>query len=427
MDHEYLPKALALLEGVRNTAADEALVAALPELTGESHRRALDLLVLRRNDLALRDLVGRFRIVGGTTQEGLVARVRDLFSPVRMAATSEDFDDRAGAIELIVRSGTAELAYLMADALRGSCPKTRAVAAAGLHYMVDQALSRTEAPAGALRASHELDLLAEALRTGVAAWEIHHQPKVIEAALWMSDRLMPAILAGLDNPRARLSGVLCDLVKTARDTRRARFVVSALGLPALCQAAADAIGRARDPDYIRALLAEGWLLDDAEVRRGCRWIRGADWLHTNSDSLLALSEKEAHEAVRLLIASGGSREAKSARFRELLDSGDDHLRTAIVWHLVQDSGVGSDELLKTAAQRGSGVAARIASRELHRRRIDAKPAEAVDGGSPTRRAFAHLWDQYEKLKPEDGTRLLAIVGGGHGVAGAGQAGQRESP
>ncbi len=417
---DSIPAAFALLPRLDNAAADTALVEILPELRGRAQATAFDLLVRRGDAARLAPVLGRFDALDESLQTLIVSRARGLFAAVRTAIGSSKVEQRTGAIEVIVRSDTSELAYLLADALRVQCPRTRALAAEGLHRMADQWLLGSGADvlsADAGRTSHA-GFLAQALQAGIMTWEIHHQPKVLEAAVWMAGHLMPAIRLKLDDPKTKIGHMLNEILTVASSPRLAGFAVRALAVPVLRAAAARAIGDARDITFIRAVLSHGWLLADDEIRRGCRWIRASRWLHQGMEEFLGFDRREAAAALQLLDAAGGSHEARIERCRELLDAGDHDLRTAVLWRLFADPSEAASDLLTTIAGRSSDELARLAMREVKRRRPDsAPPTRAVDldddtvPGSAARKAFDELWQRFDRSSPPDRASLVERIGG----------------
>ena len=425
------PAALHLLEGLRNTAADAVLVDVLAVLPDGAQDWALDLLIDRAHTPSLVSLVGRFVHIPRVCQDRVLGRAGDLFGALRQAAASPVYDRRAGAIELVVRSHTVELAYLLSDALKGRCAKTRELAALGLYRMTAQWQASRDAhkpvdPSGtsgrhvgqSAAPGREEALLAQALRDGVMCWEIHHQPKLLHAAACMIDQVITTIVRKLEEPQTRIGCALDDMLIGATDPRLAGLAVRALAIPKLRGSAVRAIGGARDLAFIRAILAQGGLLADRDIRRGCRWIRDSRWLHEGMDVLLALDDREAATAMQFLAASGGSQERKLARYRELLDTDRDTLRKAVVQQLQTEESDAVGELLALAGSRGDDEVAALAERVLRGReamRAPGTPMSSAQGTppgiTPSRRAFARLWNEHGRLAPEIQSGLVRTVGG----------------
>ncbi|MHC5034881.1 MAG: hypothetical protein ACYTFZ_07575, partial [Planctomycetota bacterium] len=275
MVSQPLPAAFAYLVREGNLAVDAALVEVLPHLEPFAQAAALEILLQRDHPPSLAAVVGRFNDHEDALQRLICARAGELSTGVRLAIASSTLQERASAIEMIVRSDAGRLAYLLADAVRSRCRRTRELAAAGFHRMTARLVHRLEGDPTAEEVT-ELDVqancLAEALATAVQRWEIHYQPKVLEAALWLGDRVEPAIKNKLREQRTRIAHILNDILDGTSDPRLAGFLLRALAVPGLRPVAARAISSARDGTFLRAILLESWLLADAGIERGCRWI-----------------------------------------------------------------------------------------------------------------------------------------------------------
>jgi hypothetical protein len=155
-------------------------------------------------------------------------RVGGLHAAARAAIASPTFEDRAGAIELIRDSGEGKLAYLLADAVRSTCRQTRELAADALHDMTARMLDHLNTqppPTDASVINAQADGLAEAIRTAVQRWELHFQPKVLEAALWMAERVEAAVLEKLQEPQSKIVHVLSEMIEGASDPRLAELLM----------------------------------------------------------------------------------------------------------------------------------------------------------------------------------------------------------
>jgi HEAT repeat protein len=410
MARPSLPAVFRHLVRERNPAADAAIVEALPTLEPFAQAAALRILLQRSDAAAQADVVGRFLEHDAGLQRLIVSHVNELSSGVRLAISSSSFRRRAGAIETVVRGAAGRLGYLLADALRSRCPRTRELAAAGLHRMTAELLDHLEAGPAAgrlLELSDRADCLAEALKVGVHRWEIHLQPKVLEAALWLGDRTAPAVLEKLRSGRTKIGRPLTDLLAGTLDPRLAGFMLRALAVAELRSTASRAISRAGDETFLRALFAESWLLADPRIEQGCRWIRDIRWSQDAVGIVLALDERFVANAVRLLAAIGGSRERRTELLRELIGSGRSEPRGAVVRCLVNDESETSTGLLATVAGRsGDGVAA-LAARELRRRRggpqTDAgSTAAGMDApvAAASREVFERYWGTFDDLESE---------------------------
>ncbi len=408
-----LPPALKLLGTDPNRAVDAALLEALPHLDPDVQGPALDTLVQREHGPTLLALVVRVREFGEPFREQIIRRVGGLHSALRSTIGSTALEDRAAAIDLIVGGNDAALAYLLADALRSPCHRTRELAANGLHEMTRRMVDE-EAPSKSSTApaasTHRRHGIVEALRTAVSRWELHFQPKVLEAALWMGDQTEPAILEKLQAPHAKIAHMLAEILEGASDPRLAGAVLRALAVPALRAAAARAVTQGNKPPFLRALLRESWLLGDPELERGLRWVQEGPSLDHGSVDLPRLKEPEVNGLARIIAGVGGSQERKTANLHKMIETAHPIARRAALWRLIDDPGEKSTDVLRMIAARGGDELAPIAARELRRRTGDrtARPPQPAMLGrsadeSPFPDAWKEFWNDFAQLSPAQRT------------------------
>lgn len=419
MTAPLLPAVFKHLKDTHNLAADAALVEALPRLEPFAQAAAIEILVQRANPPFLAEVVGRFNDYTDALQRLILAHVSGLSAGVRIALSTATFQHRAGAIETIVRGEAGRLAYLLADALRSQCRRTRELAATGLNRMTGHLLDRLEAapPAAQLVELNALaSYLAETLGIAVRRWESHLQPAVLQAALWLGGRVEPEILGKLRERRTKIAHALIDLLQGSSDTRLAGFILRALAVPELRSAAAQSISRASNRAFLRALLTESWLLADAEIERGCRRLRDGRWVQDAVDELLDLEGPVVACAVRFLASIGGQPDRRIKLLGELLGAGHDDVRRAVVWQLVCDESNAATDLLTAVAARPGDVGTRIAARELRRRR-GGVASEATTAESTTtttaelavQHAFDRYWNGFDDLSLNERARASDVI------------------
>ncbi len=420
MPESAIPAALPLLLGERNVAADTAITKALPDMPPRVQDAALDLLVERAHGPALTAVVCAYNEYEEHLQRLILEHIDGVRPGMRGAMGAAAFEDRVSAIEMITDAQDGKSAYLLTDALQHRCKQTRERAAIALNRMTDRLLERSAGPPGVDEVAGlaiQSDLLADALREGVMIWEIHRQPQVLDAALWMIGRLEPAIRTKLQDPHGRLGFMLLPVIAYAEDPRLAGAVLRALAIPQLRAAAAGAIGRADTPAFIRALLSECWLVADAQIERGCKWIRNAKWNGEWVEKLCRLDGHKVDQALHFLSVTGETDEKRMEIFRALLGGGRAELRQAVVWRLVQDPCAAATELLNTLASRRGDDTAVTAARECRRRNPPArKSGMAAEHADRTQTpiatghdAFDRYFDSFDDPEPETGRTDLEAV------------------
>ncbi len=417
-----LPPAFKLLLDESNPAADAALVEALPHLDPTLQSVALEILIRRGHEPSLAAVVGKFERCDKLLQRLIAARAGELTAGIRSAIATSTFEERTNAIEVIVRGDDTKSAYLLVDALRGRCARTRERAAIGLSSLAERLLHRFEdasTPEEVSAVEGQAERLAEALAAGVNTWESHFRPEVLRAALFWGDRTEPAILQELAQRRTRIGHMLGEILRNAADPRLAGAVLRALALPDLRAAAAEAITRS-DLAQMQAVFSQAWLLADGQIERGCRWVRHGPWVKVAIQALSSLSDSSLNGAIRFLAATGGPADKRRGLFRALLAHDREEVRNAAFWQLLRQEGNTANELLHAMASREGDPLARLARRELQRRRAAAivpapRAASRAPSGveSQSRAMFEHYWNRYDRLgtneRLEEGRTVRARV------------------
>ena len=426
-DSLVCPPALRSLDGEESPAADAALVDALPDLDADVAAAAFAMLIKRAHLPSLSTLAGRFTTFGAGLQALILEHVDELFAAVRGAIESDRFEDRAAAIEIISRSGCFGLVYLLATAVRSRCPKTRDLAAQALHTLTARFLRHRRSNPTTEEAStidQQAGFLADALREAIVGWELHFRSEVLEAGMWMADRLEPTFREKLQEPRTRMAHMLNGLIERSSDPRMAGFLLRALAMPDLRSAAARTISEAKDAALRRALVIESQLLDEPEIERGFRRIRDCQWLNDSVDALLQAGKGQADNAVRIAMATGGTRHEKIRCLQALIGAGEDEFTQAVVKHLRQDKSDASTDLLRLVASRAGDGVAETPDRELRRPTGGVSEGSAVDdlgqeaaggrigepqlGNDEKRTSFEQLWGRFEHLSTRERDAYLRL-------------------
>lgn len=412
MATRMLPSAFGHLLSARNLAADDALARALPYMAPFHQAAALELLLQRGHAHGLARVVGRFDKAPQVLRRMLVARAVDLSAGLRVALSSSSSPSRQNVIEIILRAVCGRLAYLLVDALCVRDRKVRASAAAALLRLTEILLGRLESAATGediAAARGELSGVTEAVSAAVRRWEGHLQPEILDAAARLGDAAEPEIRAKLARPRATVGRSFTALLTNSRGPRHVGFTLRALAIPELRSAASTTIALRLEHDgtFLRALVSQSWLLCDGEIRRGLRGVRPGPWLDAVRASFQELDDGEAACAVRILSATGGSPEQKAAMLHEWIGSEREAVRRAAVWHLIHDRSEMSTGLLRIVAVRPADCTARLAAREVLRRRPDRTGAvahptgESSDAAHQNLNAFERFWDRFDDFPSGD--------------------------
>ncbi|MBI4717822.1 MAG: HEAT repeat domain-containing protein [Planctomycetes bacterium] len=391
-----LPAAFAFLPRQENLATDAALVEALPHLEGSAERAAFEILLQRGHVPSLAAVITGFPSASGSLQALMVDHIGELSASVRSVVGSGKAAQRIAGMDLIVHARSGRLAYLLADALRVRCHRTRESAAAALLGLTEGLLAHLQSSTAEHLAEllHEVEALADALQKAVWRWEIHYQPKALAAAMMLAERTEPTIRRKLAQRRSKIARALSELMETTTEPRFAGFLVRALTMPPLRAAATRCLARAADPALRVAVLAQSWLLADPEVERGARYLRDLPWL-CEVDGAAGGGAVPPEAIVRWLSAACGTSEWRLERLRGALTSPSEETRRSAFWQLTREDNPAATDLLKSLAIREDDPLARVALRELHRRGQADAPAPAPQPSAPEAASTVRpTWERY---------------------------------
>lgn len=414
MNDHPLPTAFKYLLDEPNLAVGAALAEALPDLAPFAQSMALEMLIRRAHTPSLSVVAAHFEQYAGTLSKLTAARAGDLAAGIQAAIRLPTLEHRRSAIALIVYGQAAELAYLLVDALRGSCRETRELAAGALRRLTAEALTRlqrTSAPKERVEVAGAIDRAAEAVASAIHYWEIHHCREVLETAFRLGERAEPALAKKLAEPKSNLSRVLMDMMRGASDPALAGFTLRALAHPALRASAVQAITRSESSDFLKAILGNCWMLADPSIAAGARRLQPGAWVQRMAALLPRIDEEGAIHLVSLFVATGGTPEQKTKTFQLLLDSQREVVARSTVWTLIQDERDFATELLRTLASRGQSPACALAVREVRRRQrrsgtVDSfAQAGQSPSVSPVEAAFDRFWRDRKTMDERECRRI----------------------
>ncbi|UCG17200.1 MAG: HEAT repeat domain-containing protein [Phycisphaerales bacterium] len=414
-----MPPVYAVLARSCNLAADRALVTALPDLSPEDRETALDTLVRRERGQGLAAVVARFPSFDAALQALVLARADRLSAGVRAAIDSGNIDTRTAAVELIRRSGSSKLAYLLAGALSQRCPRTRMRAGNALQQLVAEHLRQRDVTPADPAARRERRQLAMAIRQALACWEAHFRTEVITAAMWLAEELEDVIVHRAGQPRSKLGRAFDELLRGGYDRHTTGYLLRALRSPILRGKAARWIGACADDTFMLALLDELWVTADPRMCKALSWIRRLAWLEDGIRPLLELDARRSEAAAALVGGVGITNDAKVGLLQTMVTAGRPALRRAAMWQLVGNRSPEAVAALRCLAKRGQRALARVADRELKRRsRADlvTSPSASARGTESDRSVvstFDAYWTRFDRLddarRAEFGRRLRAAL------------------
>ncbi len=397
-----------------NQAVEEALLEALPQLTGVEALAALDTLIERNRPAGMVGVLSGFRDYADRLQQVIVDRARAFFPHVRAAIEHANSDSQASAVEFIRQTGDVRLSYLLTPALtRNDDPNCDLADAAGraLVEMTTQHLARSSDEVVILRfgdrsvgsitksPNHQITKcsrwLTEALGQTVEQWDRHRRINVLRAALRLIEPLEQMILRQAEDTRSSLGRTLGGLLGSSDDPDLAGYALRVLARPRLRVEAIRKLQLCSDVQFLRAVFRQAWVLSDPEVADGCRHIRKMAWVANACDLLTPLAESEVLGALKLVSCSGMGSTEKLRVYGDLLDSGSHQVERAAFWCVATSEAAQANRLLRRKAADGKGALGELAKRELRRREVRQTRIQAARG-VPQR-----PWNTLQKLPPRD--------------------------
>ena len=129
---------LEILQASENPCADEVLVEGLARAEPVYREAIVEALLARCSKTGLCGLVTHFDQLVPKLQTRVLEQAEGLFSALRSSIKSKDLQTRQNALELIRRTGSYRLAYLLSLALHDSSAAIRQRAAEVLRELADR-------------------------------------------------------------------------------------------------------------------------------------------------------------------------------------------------------------------------------------------------------------------------------------------------
>ncbi len=433
------PSVFEILVREPNPAADAALVAALDGADLVTAASIVQTLLLRDTPGGLRGLLESFHLLDEVLRQEVVAESERLFGVLRPVAQSRHEQSRLNVLELIRRGAIYRAAYLTDALLRDPTPTVRKAAAETICALAERLLATRPVPpedssrdmlsAEALAAlmeqlesfNEDCRQVAGAIETALLCYESHLDARIVEAALWFVDHMGPKFWSLISAPGNRIAGVIVSLLATAADPRLAPFAMQALNYAKFRPHVARLLGQCQDQAFLAEWVRQSWRIVSPKIARGMAGIRELACVSEEALVLASLPPDLQRHVPRFLMATGLAARQKTRAMHALCECGEPQGRLAAAWSATR----GSEEftpLLRLLGDADDEVVARIARRELARRRPLEVPLQAVladrPGADASRKrpppppvSFERYWNAFDRMtEPERvayGRRMIA--------------------
>jgi hypothetical protein len=428
------PRICAFLQASDNQAVEDAVLAALPEVSPQAADALTEVLLHRSTERGLVGLVRLYHRLPEAQRRRLTDVVGRFSSALRAAMAEPGSQQRLNAISLIREGRDLRDAYLLATALCDSAANVSAEAADALMWLVSGwtaeqgvAIESEITGAGALpqpgpavarvsSKSAEASYLLEAVRLALQAYHIHRDDRVIAAALHLGGQSQAGFEALFGDPPSRIKRAALDVFRTKAEPAFVGFAYRALITESWRRPVARAIGARAHPAFIAGLIREVHWLRHPGVRQGLRSIRWLAWLRNGAAALSSLPDELMESAVQFLLTLGLPVAAKADLLRELVLTGRPAAQKPALQAIIEERYDTTGRLLRMVAGWGDPVLSPLAQKTLPLHQdfalpgtlsVDQRPGPGSAAGEPG--DFDLFWRQYDRLAAARRRQLGAEV------------------
>ena len=273
------------LSQMRDSSVDQALAAALPTV-GPKELAPLAQLLLSRGDAgATASLIEHFPKLPEDLQSQLISRINDLHGACREAARKRGSAGPKVVIDLVRRTRSFKLVYLIAEQLRTGPVELRRAAAACLLELTEYVSAQREfaQEAGLTSDVEGLEDVQSAVEEGLLLYRHHHQPEILLAfAMLLPGPCEKAMVALRDARQPAVEG-LRQLILDAHEPAIIRHTLRWLTVVTLQPVVTSVLSRLCRAGKLAMILEQGELLELASVKQSLSRL-------SNPDSLLPTDE-----------------------------------------------------------------------------------------------------------------------------------------
>lgn len=402
-----------------NLAADDALQEALEHVEPEYASALVEAMASRNQPGNWRSMVEQFHALPAEAQQAIVSAAVQRPGELRAVLGTGALQERLNAVEIIRRARQASLADLLVPPLVDAERQVQDGAAGALLELArhtsnagaaDPAQDESRSVAERQEQQRRCRLMAEAIEQALISYPRHRREEIVEAAVLLASHLETVLRRCLAPGAVALAESACALVARQPHPGFVPFVMYAMGLAQCRRPMALVLEEMRDDAFMRALVEHAWWLHDAAVQKGFRAVRRLAWLERGVEPLLALPDRSAGKAVRLVQAVGWPEPQRVWILQNLLFSDRRPFQREALWALTSVGGDRATALLRTVADWDDDELSPIALWELRRReprvvvavlvrklssgsrRVRSLASEMVGGQS-----FRDVWARLEQL------------------------------
>ncbi|NLX23943.1 MAG: hypothetical protein GXY55_20010 [Phycisphaerae bacterium] len=439
-----------LLVETRDPAADDALLAALKSADLPTAQAIVETLLVRQQRRGLRGLVMALHLLDETLCHRVLGETDRLFGVLREAAQSRDEQVRLNVLDLIREGRLYRASYLLDGTFHDRSSRVREKAAETLLFLAEEILKtdpavtadevRIDLPADELQArmalleayAEDRRQLAGAVQAALMAYDLHSQPVVIQAAMWMVDDLGAKFWTTMTAPGGRRGQVAMRLFSESLSPRLVPFAMKALHYAQFRPHVAHVLAKCADSAFLEEWLRQSWRFVQPKQARAMSAVKDLACLDHHAMELLRVSPGAQSRIPRWILSMGLPADCKIELLKQLQMHENPLCRRAVVWTLTDWHDAGATEMLRKLAASPDSEVSCIAMRELVRRRpLEYSLSEvllpgpvAMTAGRSERPAgrpvtFERYWAAFDRLTKEEreqfGQEMLTRTPGAHAL------------
>ncbi len=346
--NQSLQKTLQFLARTNNEAAVEVLIAALDSPFRPAVHGAVAALLQRRSPSGHKEIFRRLPTLDPQCRQIVVQNADRLTPVINEVLENSSPSELAAACEAAMTYRLYAVIPALAQAIVRAASAHTEIIAQTILQLTDQFYSDLAGGHSAAAQSELTDLrekLTAALEDAVRKFHRHRQPAVAEAFLMLAKKSNITLWHVLTHPDEAAYNTLLELLERSQRGGVIRLLLCFLDDPQTPRAVLQVLARRNDPKYLELAMRTIGPRPLKAVAENLARIEKLAWAPCHSQVWRELPEEAQEAAIRSVMASGMSPEAKLACLGEVLSGGKPACRRAAAQSLAEFAGPEATELV----------------------------------------------------------------------------------
>ena len=402
----------SLIDGIEHPVVDMALAEALPSADDRVRPQIVQQILQRGHEAALVGVIRHFGLFKADLQELILEHCTSLDTALRQAARDSDLDVRMQAVDVITRSHSIRLAYLLSSQLQADDARLTRAAAAGLFIMAQNLVLHRQPGPDASAVPRRMTWLCGALGEACASYHRHGRHDVLAAVAMVMPASNTQLLMQLRDHRSAAHIAMTRMIRGVERPAVAAAMLAFAGVPELSAAVTEGLKLRRSGEHLDPMLSRAHLLANPAVRAALRKVQQSGHLMPDVALVGRLSLSRVRMLPRWVHHLYARTEAKITAMAPVTTCRDRTARLQALRMLMRMQKIQADDLIATMCFDTEAAIARIALRHLMARKWEGLPDLLVKLiSSPhadvakmaeaqfTPMGFARFWDHWDALAP----------------------------